>query len=86
MFSTPVLCTFCTIRVADCACAFAGVPAVAVPVGFSREGLPLSVQLIAPPYAEAQLLSLASALERATNFPALLHSVHALMMPHLNSN
>ncbi len=41
-----------------------GQPAAAVPAGFSADGLPLSVQLVGRPYAEATLLALAGQLER----------------------
>jgi amidase len=40
-----------------------GCPAAAVPAGFAADGLPLSVQLIAPPGEEGRLLSLAGQLE-----------------------
>jgi amidase len=40
-----------------------GQPAVAVPAGFSGEGLPLSVQIVAAPGREGPLLSLAAQLE-----------------------
>jgi len=40
-----------------------GQPAAAVPAGFSRDGLPLSVQLVGRPSDEATLLSLAAQLE-----------------------
>ncbi len=40
-----------------------GQPAASVPAGLSAEGLPLSVQLVAPPNDEATLLSLAAQLE-----------------------
>jgi aspartyl-tRNA(Asn)/glutamyl-tRNA(Gln) amidotransferase subunit A len=43
-----------------------GLPAVSVPCGFSKSGLPVGVQLIAGPLQEARLLSLAAALERET--------------------
>jgi aspartyl-tRNA(Asn)/glutamyl-tRNA(Gln) amidotransferase subunit A len=41
----------------------AGVPAVSVPAGFSAEGLPVGVQLLAPWLEEARLLRAARALE-----------------------
>jgi amidase len=41
----------------------AGLPAASVPAGFSREGLPLAVQLIGRPNDEGTLLSLAAQLE-----------------------
>ena len=40
-----------------------GQPAAAVPAGFSADGMPLSVQLVGRPGAEATLLSLAAQLE-----------------------
>jgi amidase len=40
-----------------------GQPAASVPAGFTREGLPLSVQLVARPNDEATLLSLAAEIE-----------------------
>ena len=42
-----------------------GQPAASVPAGFSGEGLPLAVQLVGRPDAEATLLSLAAQLETA---------------------
>ncbi|MFT5422755.1 MAG: aspartyl-tRNA(Asn)/glutamyl-tRNA(Gln) amidotransferase subunit A [Phycisphaerales bacterium] len=43
----------------------AGLPAVTIPAGFSPEGLPVGVQLIAPAFAERSLLQLARLGERA---------------------
>lgn len=43
-----------------------GIPAITLPYGYSVEGLPLSVQLMAPRLCEAKLLKLAFALEKAT--------------------
>ncbi|MCW2543452.1 MAG: amidase [Frankiales bacterium] len=40
-----------------------GLPAMAVPAGFTADGLPLSVQLVAPPGGEQLLLSVAAQLE-----------------------
>ena len=40
-----------------------GQPAIAIPVGFDDNGLPMSVQLIGKPAAEATLISLAAQLE-----------------------
>lgn len=42
---------------------YSGQPAAAVPAGFDRNGLPLSVQLVGHPNDEATLLSLAAQLE-----------------------
>jgi amidase len=44
----------------------AGVPAVSMPVGGDRDGLPLAVQLVARRGDDARLMSLAGQLERAT--------------------
>jgi amidase len=46
-----------------------GQPAIAVPAGFSAEGLPLSVQIVAPPGQEGVLLSLAAQLEAERAWP-----------------
>lgn len=43
-----------------------GFPALAVPMGFSAEGLPLSIQFIGPPWEEAQVLRVGRAFEAAT--------------------
>jgi amidase len=40
-----------------------GLPAMSIPMGFDANGLPLSVQLIGKPAAEATLISIASQLE-----------------------
>jgi aspartyl-tRNA(Asn)/glutamyl-tRNA(Gln) amidotransferase subunit A len=45
----------------------AGLPALALPVGRNREGLPLGAQLIGPPHGEALLFRAGSVLER--HFP-----------------
>ncbi|MBI3669919.1 MAG: Asp-tRNA(Asn)/Glu-tRNA(Gln) amidotransferase subunit GatA [Acidobacteria bacterium] len=47
---------------------FAGVPAISIPCGFTREHLPIGLQLIGPMWGEAQLLRIASAYERATEW------------------
>jgi amidase len=47
-----------------------GQPAAAVPAGFTGDGFPLSVQLVAPPDGEALLMSLAAQLERERDWPA----------------
>ena len=40
-----------------------GFPALSLPVGFSRQGLPVGVQIIGKPHAETAVLQLAKTLE-----------------------
>ncbi|MFK7870722.1 MAG: Asp-tRNA(Asn)/Glu-tRNA(Gln) amidotransferase subunit GatA [Roseobacter sp.] len=48
----------------------AGLPGIAVPAGLDKQGLPLGLQLIGQPWAEAELLNTAYALEQAAGFVA----------------
>ena len=50
-------------RVAMTARTLACCPALSLPCGFTREGLPVGLQIVAPPRAEARLLAAAKALE-----------------------
>jgi aspartyl-tRNA(Asn)/glutamyl-tRNA(Gln) amidotransferase subunit A len=43
-----------------------GIPALALPYGYSAEGLPVSIQLMAPKLHESKLLRIAYAIEAAT--------------------
>ena len=45
-----------------------GQPALAMPAGFTRDGLPLSLQLIGHPFQEAMVYRVAQAYERANNW------------------
>jgi aspartyl-tRNA(Asn)/glutamyl-tRNA(Gln) amidotransferase subunit A len=45
-----------------------GLPAVVVPCGFSREGLPVSIQIVGRPFEDATVLRVARAYERATEW------------------
>jgi len=45
-----------------------GIPAIAIPSGFSREGLPLSLQIMAPHFGERALFRAAAAFERETGY------------------
>jgi amidase len=54
-----------------------GQPAAAVPAGFTGDGFPLSVQLVAPPDREDVLLSLAAQLEGARDWPSHLPAAAA---------
>jgi aspartyl-tRNA(Asn)/glutamyl-tRNA(Gln) amidotransferase subunit A len=44
-------------------CNLTGMPGVSVPAGFSREGLPVGVQIVAPHFEEARALRVAKAIE-----------------------
>jgi len=48
----------------------AGLPAVALPSGMGEGGLPLSIQLVGGPFAEARLLAAAAWCERVISFEA----------------
>jgi aspartyl-tRNA(Asn)/glutamyl-tRNA(Gln) amidotransferase subunit A len=45
-----------------------GSPALAVPTGFSSAGMPLSMQIIGKPFAEATVYRVAAAYERETDW------------------
>ncbi len=47
---------------------FTGHPAISIPCGFSRAGLPIGLQLIGPRWGEAKLLAIARAYEQAANW------------------
>jgi aspartyl-tRNA(Asn)/glutamyl-tRNA(Gln) amidotransferase subunit A len=47
---------------------YLGLPALAVPCGFTVNGLPTSFQLVGRPFAEGRLLRVASAYERCTDW------------------
>jgi aspartyl-tRNA(Asn)/glutamyl-tRNA(Gln) amidotransferase subunit A len=45
-----------------------GVPALALPCGFTASGLPLGLQLLAPPWREDRLFKLGRAYQRRTDW------------------
>jgi aspartyl-tRNA(Asn)/glutamyl-tRNA(Gln) amidotransferase subunit A len=47
---------------------FTGHPAISIPCGFTRDGLPVAVQLIGPRWSEARLLAIAAVYEKATEW------------------
>lgn len=57
----------------------AGLPALAIPVGFSASGLPLSMQIVGRPFAEATVLKVADALQRVTDFHLACPPVESLL-------
>ena len=46
----------------------AGIPAISIPCGLTRSGLPIGLQLLAPAFAEETLLRTARVFERATDW------------------
>ncbi|SNX88469.1 aspartyl-tRNA(Asn)/glutamyl-tRNA(Gln) amidotransferase subunit A [Streptomyces sp. TLI_55] len=46
----------------------AGLPAMSLPCGFTAEGLPVGLQIVAPLYADARMVSVAARYERATDW------------------
>jgi aspartyl-tRNA(Asn)/glutamyl-tRNA(Gln) amidotransferase subunit A len=47
---------------------YLGLPSLAIPVGFTRSGLPVGMQLIGRSFDEAMLLRIGAAFQRATDF------------------
>lgn len=47
----------------------AALPALAMPAGFTKSGMPIGIQLIGPPRGDALVLQVGLALERALNLP-----------------
>lgn len=47
---------------------YLGLPALSLPCGFSKDGMPIAVQLIGRPFAEAELLRAAERYERETRW------------------
>ena len=62
-YDTGELATRCTYPFNLC-----GFPAMSIPCGFDRHGLPIGLQLAAAPWQEAQLLRVAHQYQQATNF------------------
>ncbi len=56
---------------------YLGLPAASVPMGFDDEGLPLGLQIVGRPFAEARVLRACHAFERATG--------HARRMPPISA-
>ena len=60
---------------------YLGLPALSVPAGFSRAGLPMAFQLIGRPFDEARLLQTADAYQRDTDWHRRLPPVPAAPAP-----
>ncbi|KAL6517568.1 hypothetical protein OROMI_033269 [Orobanche minor] len=46
-----------------------GFPAISVPVGYDKQGLPIGLQIIGRPWCEATVLRLAAAIEELCGTP-----------------
>ena len=49
---------------------YSGLPVVSLPCGLAADGLPVAVQLVGRPFAEASLLSAAAWCEECLKFPS----------------
>jgi len=54
-----------------------GFPALSIPCGFTPNGLPIGMQLVAAPYEEARLLAIAHAYEQSTDWHTQLPAAMA---------
>ncbi len=55
----------------------AGLPAISVPSGLTRGGLPLGIQVLAPRFGEEAMFAAARAFEAGAGFPDALPSAAA---------
>jgi aspartyl-tRNA(Asn)/glutamyl-tRNA(Gln) amidotransferase subunit A len=61
----------CLADVYTVSCNLAGLPGLSLPCGVASDGLPIGLQLLARPFDEARLLTVAAAYERARgDFPS----------------
>ena len=61
-----------------CAITVTGLPAISIPGGFSREGLPIGLQIVGKPRGDLALLRLAHTFEQATQHYKTLPQVSAI--------
>jgi aspartyl-tRNA(Asn)/glutamyl-tRNA(Gln) amidotransferase subunit A len=47
---------------------FLGLPAIAIPMGFTTDGLPLSLQIVGKPFQDGMVLRIADAFQRLTDW------------------
>ena len=45
-----------------------GIPAMSIPAGFTKENLPVGMQIIGPHFGEGQIIEVADAFQEATDF------------------
>ncbi len=62
----------CTLPVS-----YLGLPALSIPAGFTKNGLPTAFQLIGRPFSEARLLALGHAYQSATDWHERLPPIPA---------
>lgn len=62
-----------------CMISVTGLPAISVPGGFTKEGLPIGVQIVGKPRGDLALLRIARAFEAATGFGQRRPDLHALV-------
>jgi Asp-tRNA(Asn)/Glu-tRNA(Gln) amidotransferase A subunit family amidase len=55
------------MRRIDVPASLAGLPAISFPCGFTKDGMPVGMQFVAPPRREGLLLAAAHAWQRATD-------------------
>lgn len=53
----------------------AGIPAIAIPAGFSKEGLPIGMQFMGNYFSESQLFQIANAYQKTTNWHTQIPSL-----------
>lgn len=56
---------------------YLGLPAITIPAGFTANGLPAAMQLVARPFAESRLLRAAHAFDAASQFSARVPPIHS---------
>ena len=61
-----------------CAITVTGLPAISVPAGFTEEGLPVGLQIVGKPRGDVDLLRLAGAFERETQYHKIQPKICAI--------
>ena len=61
-----------------CAITVTGFPAISVPAGFTKSGLPVGLQIVGKPRGDLALLRLAGAFEAATEYYKIRPKVCAI--------
>ncbi|HJO60557.1 MAG: amidase [SAR202 cluster bacterium] len=52
-----------------------GLPTISLPIGFTSKGLPVAMQLTAPPFQEARLYNIANQYEKVSTFKNIIPSI-----------